>query len=99
MSVEKIRAEAERAWGEGKRTYLVRLTQMPGGAVANDDDDNGKPERVLSTRIGDVENAIEAICEAGWELHSLQLGDTKVAMFNSHLTVIHANVTFVRPSS
>lgn len=116
--MKKVLAEAERAWQEGKRFYLVQLTQMP--VPVDEEEEEPEPEpwkdesldvlewsrlylarpepdRVVSTRMPDVEDAIDAICAIGWQVRDLRIGDTTLPMLGSSMTLLHADVAFVRP--
>ena len=100
MSMKKVRAEAERAWSEGKHTYLVRLTQIPSfKGRQDDDDDDAKPARVLPSRFPDLEDAIEAIVEVGWEIRDLQFGEKPLLIMGSTMDLPIINAVFVRPTA
>lgn len=98
-STSKVRSDAEQAWGEGKSTYLVRLTQIPSFKGRQDDDDDSKPARVLPTRFPDFEDAIEAIVEVGWVVRDLQFGEKPLKIMGSTMDLPVINAVFVRPSA
>lgn len=97
--MKKIRAEAERAWAEGKHTYLVRLTQIPSFNGRQDDDDDSKPATVLTTRFPDLEDAVEAIVGVGWELLDLQFGEKPLLVMGNKMELPIINAVFVRPAA
>lgn len=121
MSVSKVLAEAEEAWREGKKLYLVQLTEMPlfrdmsqpPSAKVEPWEDESLPSeererlnaewkhdrRVMSERMTDIEECVEAIIAVGWELRDLRFVDYGMMILGSKMTLNRAQVAFVRPTA